>query len=181
MDIYRLAERVMAMDDAAWARHANPWSVYTRFSALPLLALAAWSRMWIGSWFWLGLAATLLWIWLNPRLFAEPKSLDSWAARGVMGERLFLDRAERRIDAHHIPIAHGLSVAAGLCGLVALYGVIALDAWATLFGLVVGMGAKAWFCDRMVWIRRDEEARRRAPGRRLALLRRHGAARAAWI
>ncbi|WP_272007146.1 hypothetical protein [Roseovarius sp. ZX-A-9] len=26
MDFYRRAERLMAMDDATWWRHANPWS-----------------------------------------------------------------------------------------------------------------------------------------------------------
>jgi hypothetical protein len=27
-----------------WMRHANPWSVWTRFAVLPLLILAVWSR-----------------------------------------------------------------------------------------------------------------------------------------
>lgn len=33
------AERLMGMDAASWERHANPLSVYTRYAALPLLAL----------------------------------------------------------------------------------------------------------------------------------------------
>src|SRR4029453_10046537 len=32
----------------SWMRHANPWSVWTRFAVLPLLILAIWSRDWIG-------------------------------------------------------------------------------------------------------------------------------------
>ena len=152
MDIYRLSERLMAMDDTSWARHANPWSVYTRFSGLPLVALAAWSRVWIGPWFWVALALSLIWIWVNPRLFSEPQSLNSWAARGVMGERLFLDRKTGPIASHHIPVAHGLSVVSGLGGLMAIYGMVTLDACATLTGLAIGLGAKAWFADRMVWI-----------------------------
>ena len=28
----------------SWMRHANPWSVWTRFAVLPLLILAVWSR-----------------------------------------------------------------------------------------------------------------------------------------
>nr|WP_238997445.1 DUF6653 family protein [Mycolicibacterium sp. CBMA 361] len=34
------------MTDAAWRRHANPWSVWTRFAAIPLMMLAIWSRVW---------------------------------------------------------------------------------------------------------------------------------------
>lgn len=37
-----------AMNEEAWGRHANPWSVWTRFLALPLLVLAIWSRARIG-------------------------------------------------------------------------------------------------------------------------------------
>jgi hypothetical protein len=40
MPIERFAARLMAMDDRAWARHANPWSVWTRFATLPFLLLA---------------------------------------------------------------------------------------------------------------------------------------------
>ena len=42
--------RAHGMDDDSWARHANPWSVWTRVPILPLLALAIWSRSWIGWW-----------------------------------------------------------------------------------------------------------------------------------
>ena len=28
-----------AMTDDAWKRHANPWSVWTRFAAIPLMIL----------------------------------------------------------------------------------------------------------------------------------------------
>ena len=33
-----------------WMRHANPWSVWTRFAVPPLLAISIWSRDWIGWW-----------------------------------------------------------------------------------------------------------------------------------
>jgi hypothetical protein len=38
------------MTDDVWRRHANPWSVYTRFAAIPPLIMAIWSRTWIGLW-----------------------------------------------------------------------------------------------------------------------------------
>ena len=39
--VYRAMERLMGMSDQVWARHASPWSVYSRFAILPLLALVA--------------------------------------------------------------------------------------------------------------------------------------------
>ncbi len=32
--------RAAGMSDEAWRRHANPWSVWTRFAAIPLMMLA---------------------------------------------------------------------------------------------------------------------------------------------
>ena len=79
----------MGMDDRAWQRHANPWSVWTRIlTPLPLLALAVWSRVWLGWGALWPVALALGWIWLNPRLFPAPARLDGWAAAAVMGERV---------------------------------------------------------------------------------------------
>jgi hypothetical protein len=49
MNIAKLLERLMGMDDATWARHANPWSGWTRVTIVPLLSSANWSRVWLGS------------------------------------------------------------------------------------------------------------------------------------
>ena len=43
-----LLERSMRMDEGTWARHSNPWSVWTRVPILPLLALSIFARAWIG-------------------------------------------------------------------------------------------------------------------------------------
>jgi len=48
-----LEERISSafrMDEETWLRHANPWSVWTRLTALPLLVAAFWSREWVGWW-----------------------------------------------------------------------------------------------------------------------------------
>ena len=42
----------MAMKDATWERHANPWSVWTRVPLLPLFALALYMRGPLGPWLW---------------------------------------------------------------------------------------------------------------------------------
>lgn len=44
---FSISRRLMSMDDTSWGRHANPWSVYSRMTLLPLFALAVWSRVWI--------------------------------------------------------------------------------------------------------------------------------------
>ena len=61
------------MDDAAWARHANPWSGWSRLTTLPLLILSLWSRQWLGWWALVPTALSLAWLWLNPHLF-PPRS-----------------------------------------------------------------------------------------------------------
>jgi hypothetical protein len=39
---------IFRMGEDTWERHANPWSVWSRTTVLPVLILAAWSRVWIG-------------------------------------------------------------------------------------------------------------------------------------
>ncbi|NDW04463.1 DUF6653 family protein [Jiella pacifica] len=166
MDVFALTERLMRMDDAAWARHANPLSVWSRVATLPLLVLAFWTRAWIGWWCLLPVAAVVIFVFVNPRLFAPPARQDSWAARATYGERLFLARRERAVPPHHRRVALLLTSvsAAGVVPLV--YGLAVLQVWPTLFGLVLAMGGKLWFCDRMVWLHEDmrgENPPRREP------------------
>lgn len=145
----------MRMDDEAWARHAAPWSVYTRFTALPLIVLALWSRVWLG-WGALGpLALACLWTYANPRLFAPPRRTDTWASKGTFGERVFLNRGRVPIPEHHGRWAYGLTLASASGVLPLVWGVYALDAAWTIAGLVLTIGAKAWFVDRMVWLYED--------------------------
>lgn len=154
VDIYRAAERFMGMSEDVWARHANPWSAFTRFTVLPLLALAIWSREWIGLWAWGAVTLALVWNWLNPRLFAPPASLDSWASRGVLGERIWLNRRDEVRD-HHKSWAVILTCASvpGVVFLVLGLWQLRLD-W-TIFGMLLAVLPKVWFVDRMVWVYQD--------------------------
>jgi hypothetical protein len=147
--------RAHRMDDAAWARHANPWSVWTRVPILPLLALAVWSRVWIGWWALVPVAALLAWTWVNPRVFPPPPSTASWASRAVLGERLWLARDAVPVPARHrrIPLLLNALSAAG--AVLLLYGLVWLVPWAALTGLSVALLSKMWFLDRMVWIVAD--------------------------
>src|SRR3954467_6144112 len=110
--------RAFAMDEATWLRHANPWSVWTRVATLPLLVLAAWSRAWLGWWALVPVALVLLWTWWNPRLFPVPLSTDNWASKGVMGERVWLNRDAVPIPGHHRLVPHALTAVAAAGGLL---------------------------------------------------------------
>ena len=155
MDIFKATERGMGMSSEVWMRHANPWSVWTRYTCLPFLILAIWSRVWLGWWALLPIAISVLWIWANPRVFPAPTSTDNWASKGVMGERIFLNRAEVPIPAHHRrwAITLGFLSALGLPPLV--WGLWALEPVTTLLGVVLVVLPKVWFVDRMVWLYED--------------------------
>ncbi len=155
MDIGALTEKSMSMDAQVWARHANPWSGWTRVPLLPAFALAIWSREWIGAWCLALIAALLIWTWVNPRVFPKPQSTDNWMSRGVMGERVWLNRKSIAIPEHHARWAIILSVVSGI-GLVPLvWGLWQLELWPVLTGLALSMGGKLWFLDRMVWLHAD--------------------------
>ncbi|MEM9222248.1 MAG: DUF6653 family protein [Pseudomonadota bacterium] len=146
-----------------WARHANPWSVYTRMPILPLGALVLYGRIWIGWWCLLPFAAICAWTYLNPRAFSQPKHFNSYASRGVLGERVWLDRAHTPIPKHHSTAALLLSLASGPGVLILIYGLWVLNPWAVMCGLVLTMGAKLWYFDRMVWLYDDVGGERFIP------------------
>ncbi len=154
-DLYRQAEALMGMSDEVWRRHANPWSGYTRmFTALPLLVLAVWSRVWIGWWAVLAVGLAFAWIWLNPRIFGPPARFDGWMSRGVMGERIFIEHRDAVPD-HHRRMAHiltGLSIPGAI---LMLWGLIVLWWEAAVFGALLAAIPKIWFVDRMVWVHDD--------------------------
>ncbi len=161
-DIGRVTERAMGMDDATWARHANPWSGWTRFSILPLFALAVWSRVWLRWGALVPLALVLVWTWFNPRLFSVPTSFDNWMSQGVLGERVWLARGKTPIAQHHQAIARLLNAAAGTGVAILAYGLWALDIGFTIAGLILAIGAKLWFLDRMVWLNYETIATKRS-------------------
>ena len=148
----QFTERMMGMSDGTWLRHANPWSGWTRVIIAPLLTLAIWSRVWLGWWCLLPISLIVAWIWINPRAFPAPASTNNWMSKAVMGERLWLNRKEVPIPQRHARMADILSMIA-LVGIIPyIWGMTVLDPWMTVAGLIVVMGAKLWFLDRMVWL-----------------------------
>jgi hypothetical protein len=148
-------ERLMGMSDATWRRHANPWSVWTRMGILPLLALAIWSRVWIGLWAWVPVGLVGLWTWWNPRAFGEPESLDSWASKAVLGERVWLARGEVPLPERHRRLPFVLAGVAGLGVPFLAWGLWKLDLATLAIGMLLVYAGKLWFLDRMVWLWED--------------------------
>ena len=153
--IGRLMAAAMRMDDAAWARHASPWSVWTRVATFPFLMAAIWSVHDLGWWSAIPIGLVVLWTWLNPRLFPPPRSTDNWASKATFGERVWLNRSAVAIPSHHQTAATILSVGAGLGAFLALWAAIAGAFWPMIAAGLLSWISKLWFCDRMVWLYED--------------------------
>lgn len=155
MDYGRITERMFAMDDKTWMRHANPWSGWTRVAGGLLLFLAFWSFHWIGPWALLPVAIVALWLRINPGFFQVPERRDAWMSRGVFGERVWLNRKAVPIPPHHARMAHVVS-AVSVAGLaVSMIGLITGNFPVAVLGWAIMMLGKFWFIDRMVWLYED--------------------------
>ena len=152
MDIFNGAERLMGMTGAVWARHANPWSAYSRAAGSVVVFFAVWSLHWIGWWSLLPIAAAAAWTWLNPRLFAPPPTTASWAARGVLGERAFINRKTVPIPTEHARVAWLTTAFSALFLAIGIAGLVVESFWAAFAGWHAAVLAKMWFVDRMVWL-----------------------------
>ena len=147
--------KLFSMSDETWEKHANPWSVWTRFTALPILVASIWSRAWIGYWAWGPVALAIIWIWINPRLFRKPTSTDNWASKAVLGERVWINRKQNPVPKHHRLVPNLLSIISGLGLLFLIRGLWCLNIWPTVFGAALVYAGKVWFLDRMVWLYED--------------------------
>lgn len=152
MSVERTIARLFVMSDEVWARHASGWSVWTRIATLPVLLLALWSHAWIGWWALPAVAAVLVWLWLNPRLFPRPRTTDTWGAKATLGERVWLNRDRIPVPEHHRMLPHLLSGIASVGMVTAVVGALANALWPTVLGAGLAYAGKLWFCDRMVWL-----------------------------
>jgi len=132
------------MTDETWRRHANPWSVWTRYAAFPLLVFAIWSRVWLGWWSVFPIMGAILWLFVNPRAFPAPASTNNWASKAVLGERVWLNRRKVPIPEHHRTSMAFLLVNS-------LFGVVLL-VWAlSIYSLVVTIFSTLWILGFKTW------------------------------
>jgi hypothetical protein len=153
--------KLFGLEGERWMRHANPVSVWTRFCVLPLLALAVWSREWIGWWSLAAVALVLVFMMVNPLLFPPPRSTRHWTSRGVFGERIWTDRKKAEIPARFGDSAvTNATYAIQVVGMaIFVYGLVELDLLAVVSGILIAQTAKAWFIDRMVLLFEDMKTR----------------------
>ncbi len=147
----RKIAKLFGLEGQSWMRHANPASVWTRFSVLSILALAIWSRDWIGAWCLIGVGLAIVWMFVNPLLFKAPKSTRNWASRTVLGERIWVDRNKVELPEQFRSRAPSLiansysTIGMGLL----VYGLADLNLLATVTGILITHGGKAWYLDRI--------------------------------
>ena len=139
------------MDEETRLRHANPWSVYTRFTVVPLMALSVRSRVRVGDWWILLFGGVIVWTRYNPRIFAKPASYNTWAGKGVFGERIRLHRDKKPVASYHYrPIR--------LLNLIQVSGLVLMIVWLTILHWwltiiwIILIYTKVRFVDRMVRI-----------------------------
>ena len=148
MNVLAQIAKAFGMTDEAWQRHANPWSVYTRFAAIPAMILAIWSRVWIGWWALLPVAAVMVWLWLNPHVFPAVTTPRSWAAKGIYGEKLWL-LEPASVPAGYRAVLRWLAVPALAGAVLLVWGLVQLLVWPTIFGATLIVLAQLWRIDRL--------------------------------
>jgi uncharacterized protein DUF6653 len=91
---------------AMFARHANPWSAWTRWASTPLVLLPPWTRRRSHA------VAIGAWLAVNPVVFPKPTDDRNWATRAILGEELWITRRPRDAAAGLSVVTSGVAVVA---------------------------------------------------------------------
>ena len=157
----RRVAKAFGLEGDSWMKHANPASVWTRFTVVSLFAVAVWSRDWIGIWCLIPIGFAIAWMFVNPLLFKEPRSTRNWASRAVFGERIWVDRD--KIDLPEQFRSRATSLAANGYSTIGMgllaFGLVDLNVLATVAGILIIHGGKLWYMDRMSLLFADMKSR----------------------
>ena len=140
--------KLAGMTDEVWRRHANPWSVADALCGDSGNDPGGVERVWIGWWALVPVIAVSIWLWLNPRVFPAITEPHGWAAKGIFGEKLWLEEPST-VPAACRMVLRWLIVP-GLCGTILLvWGLVELQIWPTVFGAALIVFAQLWRIDRL--------------------------------
>ena len=142
-------------------RHANPASVWTRFTVVSILSLAIWSRDWIGAWCLIGVALAIIWMFVNPLLFKAPEVDPQLGVASVLGERIWVDR--NKVDLPEQFRSRAVSLVSNAYSTIGMgilaFGLVDLNLLATVTGILITHGGKAWYLDRISLLFADMKGR----------------------
>jgi hypothetical protein len=156
MTLERKIAKVFRLTDENWMKHANPISVWTRYSVLPVIVIAFWSRTWIGWWCLVPGLLSMLWMFFNPILFNKPKSTKNWASKAVLGERVYLNRDKIALPSvHNTPLYNILNTISFVGLVLAIWSTVNYSVCGAILGVALAYLGKSWFLDRMVWLYED--------------------------
>ncbi|MBF8193805.1 hypothetical protein ITP53_50640 [Nonomuraea sp. K274] len=151
------AAGTLHMSDESWKRHANPWSVWTRLAAIPLIPAAIWSREWLDWWCLVPVAAVMVWLWLNPFVFRPVHTPTAWSSKGIYGEKLWF-KDKWPVSADHRRIQRLLIVVGGPAGFALIgYGLVTLEIWPTAFGATLMVLGQLWRIDRFAQLYEEQK------------------------
>jgi len=155
MSLEKQIAQVFNLKGDKWLKHANPWSIWTRFATLPFLVLAIWSRVWIGWYCLIPISILVFWLIVNPTLFKKPKSLEHWGSKSVLGEKYWSERKKNPVRKHHKTPVLILTILQTIGGIILIVGLWKLEINLTIIGTITVYLTKMWFLDRMVWVFED--------------------------
>lgn len=155
MTVERKIANLFKLTDGNWMKHANPWSVWTRYSVLPIIVLAFWSRVWIVWWSIIPVIISLAWIYFNPVFFGKAKSTKNWASKSVLGERVWLNRDKIDVPKYHQTLPNILNGVSSAGMILSIWAIVTLSIWPAILGISLTYLGKSWYLDRMVWLYED--------------------------
>lgn len=155
MTLEKQIAKIFNLKGDNWMKHANPWSIWTRFATLPFLILAIWSRIWLGWYSLIPIIIIIFWLVINPTLFKKPKNFDNRGSKSVLGEKLWSERKQVLVPKHHKTPILILTLLQTTWGIILIIGLWKFDLYLTIIGTIIIYFSKMWFLDRMVWIYQD--------------------------
>ncbi|QIB74056.1 hypothetical protein GL213_09535 [Halogeometricum borinquense] len=129
------------LEDTFWERHANPWSAGTRFLGFPALIVALYRRD------RRLLAATLVFLAVNPVLFPRPARTDNRLSRYVLAEREWLNHGNETMSFDYPNVLNVLNVPMTL---YAVGSALRRDPVGSVLGTLGVMGLKLWWVEAIV-------------------------------